>query len=168
MAGRGRGQALFKKLAEMQVEDEEEEQQAAAPLRQMDTDLTSIAPDSEIDRRFQQMENFYRPRCGDSEQYETSTADPSIGTETFVAPFRTYIAKVRGEDSASDPTAPTSTVPDSEQTTPKLNFLGRGRGMFSVATSSLRPGNEAAGNLLYSTNKHGNNSLVICSLNIRL
>lgn len=133
MAGRGRGLNIFKK----QLEQHEE---AAAAVQPTDTEVTDAPDDSEVEAKLAAVEEYNKQRFADAETCGGSTtSEPSIGTGTFVAPFRTYLSRVYGQDSGGAPSeAPTTT--DDGQSELKLPFpTGRGRGMFaaqSVAAGS--------------------------------
>lgn len=124
MAGRGRGLNIFKKQLE--------EQEAKAVLQQTDTDVTDVPDDdSEVQARLAAVEQYNRQRFADAEGGST-TSDPSIGTGTFVAPFRTYLARIYGQDSFAPPSEAPTTTTDDGQSELKLPFsIGRGRGIFA-------------------------------------
>lgn len=137
MAGRGRGMDLLKKLAKMELKGEEDDDDAAT-IQPTDTDATSIAHDSEVEAKFKQVDDYYRARYGDAETCGGSTtSEPSLGTSAFVAPFRTYMTRVRGEDSAPPSEAPTLEEELIPPVAPKFAFpiVGRGRGLFAVKES---------------------------------
>jgi hypothetical protein len=134
MAGRGRGVDIFRKLAKLQLEEEENIEDQAAAVAPTDTEATDIAGESEVETKLQKVDEYYRARFGDAETVGdgSTISEPSVGTGTYVAPFKTYLTRVRGEDSVAPPSE-LQTVHEaaSEQ---KITFpmAGRGRGMFGI------------------------------------
>lgn len=138
MAGRGRGMDLFRKLAEMEQRRtvDEEEEQANSSLAQSETDMSQVDEAAEA-ARIKQVGDYNRARFGTSFADDDSTDTPSIGTETFIAPFKTYLNKLQGkapfDDTSTIPDAASEAKPPSPPAQAAVPFqLGRGRGMFAV------------------------------------